>query len=141
MSVDWTKPIEAVHEDGRTEAMEFDGFGNDGQPETNGSPSDGKSNRYWWTNGRDRCTSGWRIRNVAKSVRTAADMLERMEALVRRATNSPDRIIGEEARAIVAEMTPPVDKLEYVIQQALDNGNDITAYEIAEAVRNSGLVT
>jgi len=41
-----------------------------------------------------------------------------------------------EARAILAEMEP-VDVLEVVIDDAMRSGNDVSAFEIAEAIRNS----
>lgn len=107
--IDWSAPIEAVHEDGRVvpvSTVRVAGKSVQITPRLEGGS--------WWfgidgTHGVKAVP--WRIRNVTtKPVRTAAEMLERMEALTRKyaASQSPSAL-AEEARAIVAEMTPPVD--------------------------------
>ncbi len=64
MSIDWSKPIEAVHEDGRVEVSVFSHFDRDGDAVTTDSPAP-QSNVFWTRGGRDLCRgSGWTIRNV-----------------------------------------------------------------------------
>ncbi len=64
--VDWSAPIEAVHEDGRVVPMIFGHFDRSGDPVTTDSPAP-QSNVHWKKDGQDWCVrSGWRIRNVAQ---------------------------------------------------------------------------
>jgi len=121
--IDWSAPIEAVHEDGRVVAVKismgpYAGNQYDLTPELPNDDPEGFGHFTFAEDGSHHIAK-WRIRNVAtKPVRTAAEMLGRLEALARRLA-APDQPgvhyvtqmepLREEARAIVAEMTPPVD--------------------------------
>jgi len=121
--VDWSRPIEAVHEDGRVVAVAFvEDDGSDElsmliKPESEMIDINRGSARYFNRDG-TRTTKGWRIRNVQPATQapdaqtlTAQERLERMEALVREmaAQAGPEPRFIERARALVAAMEPVVD--------------------------------
>lgn len=85
-AVDWSRPIEAVHEDGRVMPVTVSGP-DDRLWRTNESPVDGSSNVYWNEDGSDVCLrSRWRIRNIPEHptpTQYAPELVERMVAFVR----------------------------------------------------------
>lgn len=135
--VDWGRPIEAVHEDGRVVALGLDRTVK--QPDwqglyttTTGSLEPGVDNKWWKHDGRHNWIgSGWHIRNVAqpdhirdvpKLVPTLPDdltarMVELVKWMDEKRQKNADYYTRwgfeawERARAIVAEMEP-VDKDE-----------------------------
>lgn len=70
MTVDWTKPIEAVREtDGKVVAMEFQWVSEDGIHYTKNYPNPEESNWAWHRDGSDFChLRKWRIRNVVEEI-------------------------------------------------------------------------
>lgn len=134
--IDWSGELEAVHEDGRVEAVtlmmvETD---DDGDFTTDQYLSDHRGVTRWWTReGRPSPEAGatnvgWRIRNVPQptpqadtkpdsdmGITISPDLTARMEALVRKlatwtwvAHTNADKDYAE-ARAIVALLPEPVD--------------------------------
>jgi hypothetical protein len=109
--IDITKPLEAVHSDGRVVPMTFIMLDNYGNILTKENPEPKNSNRWWRIDGKDcRINSGWHLRNVKepKMERTGLEHVEHMEALLRKmVTDCTSHSIPkhyEEARAIVAEI-------------------------------------
>ena len=122
IKIDWSKPIEAVHVDGRVKPMIL-------SPEwagacdfkTTESPDEYNSNSYWHKSGANGFVrSPWTIRNVAPATptRTALEQLEKYEGLLRRLAEcsaslgepgEPVRKLVVEARAIVAELPEVAD--------------------------------
>lgn len=128
MVVDWTKPIEAVHEDGRVASVVFDNG-----PNENGN--------YWIKDGDEPedCAlyfkkdgnpasehyTTWRIRNVQPAAAKPAisdELVERAFELIRTMASAASAVEDEyrmadggiaddyqEAAAIVAELPEPVD--------------------------------
>ncbi|GAM01913.1 hypothetical protein [Sphingomonas parapaucimobilis] len=117
LKVDWAKPIEAVHVDGRVVAMELAGgrsaFGSILTRHTAGP----ETNTSWNDDGTDTVNrSGWRIRNVAdvpcNFKAPSDDIAKRMEAFIRHAAAGPiadSYAMYREARAIEALMDQRVD--------------------------------
>jgi len=118
--LDWTQPIEAVHEDGRVVAssiVENDGGNMPWLVKLKGVSLD------LWSLPDGTTGTSWRIRNVPPATQTqtltAQERLERMEALHARmfklvqnmANDHYDlpRHTADEARALVAGMEPVVD--------------------------------
>lgn len=122
MDVDWTKPIEAVHEDGRVvsahvEDKPIDDMDSVGVRRADKVYMHVKQDGTYYSVGYG---DGWRIRNVqpavAKPAEIDAALVERMVAALRLAADMgsmshADDIdaAGEAARAIVAELPEPVD--------------------------------
>lgn len=110
--VDWSKPIEAYHTDGRIcPATKVYG------------ETSWRCDGHWWHSNRiDGSTGfdGWRIRNVAQPTlihptapipsEVGPEVVERMIALVRAVSEHGGTMVNlAEARAIVALMPEPVD--------------------------------
>ena len=138
--VDWTKPLEAVHEDGRVVALEADkyyGFPDgDGDYCTKGSNMEGLP-IAWKADGQPWCKmpeiAGWRIRNVQPTATPSPELINRMKDLIGRiGTGSIADVLqwGEEARAIARELEPvDADLLaarDVVAQEHTDSGHTNT---------------
>lgn len=118
MSVDWSRPIEAVHDDGRVvPVIIMSGPDSDGDygvtPAPDGTHNCFRADGSKWVGGYIHGDTGWRIRNVTQPAPTPDELTKRMEALVRDmatlvggATYSQ---LQTEARAIVAMLPEPVD--------------------------------
>lgn len=121
--IDWSKPIEAVHEDGRVVPVSFVDYngidGTSGVPDAVGDrytndPQDEVGRTGIWLPSGEAWSSdrrSWHLRNVPQAG-AKPDLTARMEALVRRMA---DNKTGDgwativEARAIVALLPEPVD--------------------------------
>ncbi len=128
LKVDWGRPIEAVHEDGRVVAV------HSCEPDKDGDRKvipvlDGYYDLFL-PDGRSWSDGPWRIRNVAEvngNSRAPSDNLaKRMEALVRRiadeehfSDSAEARAVTREARAIVALLPEPVDADEAEIDRLM----------------------
>lgn len=124
MRVDWTKPIEAVHEDGRTFAAVFD-YGQNGDHywiESGKEPED--CALFYYESGEPASPTykNWRIRNVQPAATKPAisdELVERMVAAVRQHASGSAEVLqrsdGEyrslyaECMAIAAELPQSVD--------------------------------
>jgi hypothetical protein len=138
--VDWSQPIEAVHEDGRVVAVEMSGSPDKRRDVVTTPDLDGVVG-IWHADGspwsvsypKRAAMASWRIRNVAQAQQTphpapspsevGPDVVERMIALVRRLSggfymhgvNEDGISYGEavvEAQQIVALLPESVDALE-----------------------------
>lgn len=138
--LDWTKPIEAVHTDGRAVSVRLDP--QYPAPDDNGrytllDAPDSTSYYTYETNGRSWLCGLWSIRNVEPTLRTSDEALRRMEALVERlaafkpiqgdvtiveAPGSESFNLTAEARAIQALRTPIDPRLEPVVRSLVANG-------------------
>ncbi|RPF70473.1 hypothetical protein [Aurantiacibacter spongiae] len=139
--VDWDGDLVAIHPDGRVQNVEL--AGNPENPDHVGDyyttgGFDGRSG-IWRPDGFMWCGDSWRIRNRTEKPANAPspELVERMVAYI-----SSRAACGDDpsASAILADLPQPVDPVELTIQQAMESGNDITAFEIAEALRDAGLV-
>lgn len=144
-TVDWSRPIEAVHEDGRVVPVDLGGERNN--PDSQGDyytiPSlrDGGPG-IWRPDGTTWCGAdrGWRIRNVQPTTPERDPALwDRMVALVRRMchvyvqTDRAEYPDYAEARAIVADLAPP-DPVEAIVDELMRK-DCTTRQAIEEAVR------
>lgn len=139
MSVNWSRPIEAVHVDGRVMPVQrFIGLNG-----TNVMPTlDGGWFSFCEDGRHSFLECPWRIRNVAQPAPTPDDLTKRMEELVRKVSQYPRTTSNvddwaEEARAIVALLPSPVDTDETEAQK-LNNESpyDLTGLDRGQAVRN-----
>lgn len=67
MAIDWSAPLEAHHEDGRSVHVKLDGgFYPDksGYYRTTASPAP-DANEWWFSTGESACSEKWRLRNRA----------------------------------------------------------------------------
>jgi hypothetical protein len=122
IKIDWSKPIEAVHADGRIVSVEtWGGVDYSGdcvtKPKIDGVEGIWRSDGTPWGadySGRETIKH-WRLRNTPSATPTRTALEQRMEDLVRRmADDKWDQSIYTggilaEARAIVAELPEPVD--------------------------------
>jgi len=118
-AVDWSRPIEAVHEDGRVVAVHLGG--EDENPDKQGDhytlPSlNGDAPGIWQRDGTSwmNADAGWRVRNVPEHptpTQYAPELVERMVALMKAMTGKtymqPEHY--EEARSIVSDLPQKVD--------------------------------
>jgi hypothetical protein len=111
--VDWTKPIEAVHEDGRVVSASFQGgVASDGYLWVYGDFHDGLG--HWFSQKGRASHTPYHIRNVETAKPAISDdLVERMVALVRQLQSNycmsvPPEVFSE-AAAIVAELPQPTD--------------------------------
>lgn len=127
-TVDWSKPIEAVHTDGRVVAVtlaQTDGC-TDGTycRRVEPHPEEG---RHWFNEDGSHSRVAWSIRNVQPAA-TSDEATTRALALVERMAadwtyTSDGRSFSAEARAIQALRTPPVDpRLDLVVRSLVGNG-------------------
>lgn len=138
--INWSAPIEAVHEDGRVVGVHLGGEAEN--PDSAGDhytlPSlNGDIAGIWRPDGSSwlGADPGWRIRNVAKPVATSDDLTARMEALVRKMTgyHGAGEIgdghhaseLCEEARAIVALLPDVVDARELQMAKEIAQRRDL----------------
>lgn len=118
--IDWTKPIEAVHEDGRVVSASFTGgVASDGSVWVYGDFHDGSG--HWFSQKGWAKHTPYRIRNVQQpETAYQHELVERMVAFIREMSVkgsgfSPETNIYmvasqfDEARAIVAELPKPID--------------------------------
>jgi len=125
-AVDWSKPIEAVHEDGQVVPVTAKGGAYSGGAYQDIEQELGEHRNFSFKiDGTHPTKCGWRIRNVQPATQapdaqtlTAQERLERMEAFVRKAAAHVGPMaqysavrdhLGDEARALVAAMEPVVD--------------------------------
>ena len=108
--IDWNKPIEAVHEDGRVVSVTLMRHGQG--PWYDVTPSLGAHWSFQPEGHHSDPLCKWRIRNVASTTPERDPALwDRMEALVREMASQrgPEPRFIERARAIVAALPKPVD--------------------------------
>ena len=138
-AVDWSRPIEAVHEDGRVMPMAVRGTPNPyGPVETTMSPDPKVTNEFWYKDGRDYCItrSAWRIRNIPEHptpTQYAPELVERMVALCRHAAVSASGHTQEEARSILSDLPQEVDPDEAYAEQLILEMGWAGEAEIGEA--------
>ena len=126
-TVDWGKPIEAVHTDGRVVAVTFAqqaGGPGDTQP-VRVTPAPSPAAEWFALDGSHPFNKNWSIRNVEQP--TQDEATTRALALVERmATDFPattEHTYLKEARAIQKLRTPPVDpRLDLVVRSLVGNG-------------------
>lgn len=155
--IDWTKPLEAVHTDGRVVPVAL--AHHSPQPDLcgdyqieRGVSSDGRG-RYFRSTGQAYALDlqDWSVRNVVEQPawRTSAEQLDRMDALLQRITNGKvDRSqtplaiainyeIVTEARAIIAAREP-VDPDIAIAQQISDRSPyDLNGLTLARMAVNN----
>lgn len=140
MSVDWSKPIEAVDNNGKVCIVKrlF-------SPEGTYHVAPTLDGGWFAFNENGEHSSpfcGWRIRNVAQHTPTPDELTKRMEELVRKVSQYPRTTSNvddwaEEARAIVALLPAPVDTDEAEAQKLNnDSPYDLTGLDRDQAVRN-----
>lgn len=115
IKIDWSKPIEAVHTDGRVVSVETWG-GVDSCGDCVTKPKIDGVEGIWCSDGTPwgvdytgrEAMKHWRLRNVAPATptptRTALE--QRMEDLVRHSAVNASGYTQDEARAILAELEP-----------------------------------
>jgi len=117
MTIDWSRPIEAVHRDGRVKSMTLNGardFDSDGVYFTDDIPDPCTCNSGWYANGQNRVPkSPWVIHNVVEHptpTQYAPELVERMVALAKSVVNgSNPALFYEQARSIVSDLPQEVD--------------------------------
>lgn len=149
MAVDWSKPIEAAHEDGRVVPVTFAGDDKaDRLPISIRPPvpsREGGVAQYFNRDGSRTGNCGWRIRNVQPAATKPAisdELVERAFTLIKEMAATPDHLKGSwtrEAAAIVAELPQRVDpdvlavrKIMHAQQRAMtppDSGWGNMSYE------------
>lgn len=128
-TVDFDKPLEAVHADGRVVPAKYDSVldcrGH------NISFDTGSGEWSWCVDheGAAMALNDWSIRNVEPTLRTSDEALRRMEALVERMDvdgDAADQFAADwvrEAIAIQALRNPPIDpRIALVVTALVQNG-------------------
>lgn len=142
-TIDWSKPIEAYHEDGRVVAVTLamsDGI----VARTKECPDEKETNRAWNIDGTDCCHKKlWRIRNVATqdipewAVDRACDLL-----LAEGIGARSNEIVNAFARYIAYHEEAPKDPAEELVERWIDDTGviDKSNFGFARWLINQGIV-